>query len=130
MKTNSTILKQVASFIFILAFFTQIFSRGLIIADYYSNKVAYAKDCINKARPALRCNGKCQMMKKMQEEEKKDKENEQRKSQNEILVLSSKSFFASFVLPNFPTIFISTLFPRKESIFSNYTLEIFHPPQL
>ncbi len=130
MKTNFTIHKQIAAFIFIAAFFTQIFSRGLIVADYYTNKTVYAKNCINKARPTLRCNGKCQMMKKMQEEERKDKENEQRKSQNEIIVLSSKSFFASFILSNLPIVFISTLFPLKEDVVSNYSLDIFHPPQL
>ena len=38
----------------------------------------YAKNCINKARPKLHCNGKCQMMKKMRKRKKK-KQNQDRK---------------------------------------------------
>lgn len=42
----------------------------------------------------MHCNGKCQMMKKLKEEEKKDEQAPDRKAENKNeLVLSSKSFY-------------------------------------
>lgn len=74
-------LKIVAVF-FILSFFTHQFGKLVILADYYANTSQYAKKCINKSRPKLHCNGKCQMMKKIQEEEKKEKEDAEKKNEN------------------------------------------------
>ena len=72
-----------------MAFLIQTFSKPFIIADYYANTADYAKNCINKLIPAMHCNGKCQMMKKLQEQEKKDQESSERKSGNKTEVLSS-----------------------------------------
>jgi len=79
---------------FLLAFATQTFNRAIIMFDYATNTAAYAKNCENKAKPQMHCNGKCQMMKKLKQEEQKDQQNPDRKAEhkNEIL-LSSKSFF-------------------------------------
>lgn len=74
-------LKLIAVF-FILSFFTHQFGKLSIVADYYTNTSQYAKNCINKSRPKLHCNGKCQMMKKIQEEEKKEKEDAEKKNEN------------------------------------------------
>jgi hypothetical protein len=74
-------LKLIAVF-FILSFFTHQFGKLAIVADYYANTSQYAKNCINKSRPKLHCNGKCQMMKKIQEEEKKEKEDAEKKNEN------------------------------------------------
>lgn len=43
----------------------------------------------------MHCNGKCQMMKKLQEEEKKDSQAPERKSEYKADVLSSRSFFCT-----------------------------------
>jgi hypothetical protein len=40
------------------------FSSQFIRLDYLLNRASFVKNCENKARPALHCNGKCQMMKK------------------------------------------------------------------
>jgi len=74
-------LKIIAVF-FILSFFTHQFGKLMILADYYTNTSHYAKNCINKSRPKLRCNGKCQMMKKIQKEEKKEKQDAEKKNEN------------------------------------------------
>ena len=79
-----------------MAFALQTFSRAFIVVDYVANTAAFAKNCENKAKPKLQCNGKCQMMKKMAKEEKKDQENPDRKAENKSEnVLSSKSFFTA-----------------------------------
>jgi hypothetical protein len=74
-------LKLIAVF-FILSFFTHQFGKLAIVADYYANTSQYAKNCINKPMPKLHCNGKCQMMKKIQDEEKKEKEDAEKKNEN------------------------------------------------
>jgi len=60
--------------LFLMAFVIQMFSGQLIVLDYYANTTAFAKNCINKARPKMHCNGKCQMMKKLQQQENKDQQ--------------------------------------------------------
>lgn len=76
----------------------------------------------------MHCNGKCQMMKKLQEEEKKDQENQERKSENKNgVVLSSKSFFTS--VPNYSIQFIKRLYPTLQSPKeTDRSFEVFHPP--
>ena len=96
-------LKQFIAFIFLTAFAMQTFTKAFIVFDYVANTKNYAKNCVNKARPKMHCNGKCQMMKKIQEEEKKEQQNQDRKDEAKNQVLSTKSFFASLT-PIQPTI--------------------------
>ncbi len=106
------------------------FSRTFVIADYYTNTGKYAKNCENKAKPKMNCNGKCQMMKKLQQEEKKDQENPERKGENKNEVtLSSKSFFALIILP-LKCLKSKTQYPTQAKSNSiDRSFDIFHPPQ-
>lgn len=66
-------MKALAAAILTFLVMLQSFSQWLIMAEYALNKNFIAKNlCINKARPQLRCHGKCQMMKKLAEEEKEN----------------------------------------------------------
>lgn len=119
--------RQIIATILLLAFVFQTFYRTVIIMDYYTNTAAYAKNCENKARPKLHCNGKCQMMKKLREEEKKEKEDAERHVvKNEVI--SSKSFFASIlyieVKENRTYILHDTGSPVDIAV------SFFHPPSL
>jgi hypothetical protein len=88
--------KQLTAILLIAAFVVQTFSGGLVMLDYYTNTVTFAKNCINKTRPVLHCNGKCQMMKKLKQEESRDKQNPERKNagKNEVLYLTTDPFTA------------------------------------
>ena len=101
------------------------------MADYYTNTSKYAKNCVNKAKPKMNCNGKCQMMKKLEQEEKKDQENPERKAENKNeTLLSSKSFYAT-VDKTHKIVIVKQRFPQIESSYSyNCTDSIFHPPQI
>ena len=90
--------KQLTAAILLLAFMTSCFCRAAIVLDYYTSAAAFAKNCENKARPQMHCNGKCQMMKKLKQEEKKDENNPERKIENKNEVLSSRSFFTTQLL--------------------------------
>ena len=97
------------------------------MADYMVNLEAYKKACINKAKPKLQCNGKCQMLKKVK---KQDGDNETsapvpKLNQMEV-VLSSKSFFPSLNV-NSANNNIS-YYTYTDDFSSNYLGAIFHPP--
>ncbi|MFM6924783.1 MAG: hypothetical protein ACKOU7_04720 [Ferruginibacter sp.] len=119
--------KKITASILLLAFVSQTFAGPFILLDYFVNTAAYAKNCINKARPKMHCNGKCQAMKKLEEQKKKDMQDSQRKAENKLPVLSSKSFFCSVKI-------ISSEIKKRYPLQNvNHTcdmaLAVFHPPQ-
>ena len=120
------ILRQFGTILLLLAFLAQSFSKPFIVAGYFANTAAYAKNCENKAKPKLHCNGKCQMMKKLRQEENKDKQNPERKSDNKEEVLSFKSF--SETIHIYP-IKIKTTYPLSISSKAiDMPRSFFHPP--
>jgi hypothetical protein len=62
-------LRRILVPILFIASITQTFSGGLVFVEYMVDQSAFAKNCVNKARPTMHCNGKCQMMKNLQAEE-------------------------------------------------------------
>ena len=121
-------LKIIAVF-FNLSFFTHQIGKLMILADYYANTSQYAKNCINKSRPKLHCNGKCQMMKKIQEEEKKEKEDAEKKNENKK---DAPIYFEQYIVK---VNYLSESINNKKFISINSskptsrTYRIFHPPK-
>lgn len=77
----------------------------------------------------MHCNGKCQMMKKIQAEEKKDKEGSERKTDNKIDIqffVSIHSAMGATVAFNQPNN-IRHSYQNKTTVDRNG--DIFHPPQ-
>lgn len=122
-------IKQLFTSLILIAFVAQVFSGMFIRLDYFLNTSSYIKNCENKAKPKLKCGGKCQMMKKIRAEEKKDEQNPERKFETKIEVLSSKSFFCSvapFIIEqSTPIIFFDKSYPVRDMAYG-----IFHPPQV
>ena len=83
-------VKQLAAFFLLIAFVCQTFRNGLVIVEYYTYKAVFTKKCENKAKPALHCNGKCQMMKKIQADESKEQQMPQKRLENKIELFSCK----------------------------------------
>lgn len=91
--------RQIAAILLFFAFAAQTFDRTVIVLGYHGNTAAYAKNCENKARPQLQCRGKCQMMKKLQEEENKKEQSPERKGENRLeFVFLSKSLTTVLLL--------------------------------
>lgn len=88
-------MHKIAAAILLIAFFGQTFDKAFYYLGYYIDNSDYAKNCVNISRPALHCEGKCQLMKKIREHEQKDHQSPERKLNNKVEVLSSKSFFAA-----------------------------------
>jgi hypothetical protein len=120
-------IRQITVILLLFAFSVQVFNRTAIVLDYYTNTIAYAKNCVNKARPQMNCKGKCQMTKKLKEEESKEQGAPAAKSISQFQIVCT----AYAYLP--PDLNIKVI----ESPFSLYTspafspgsgIEIFHPP--
>lgn len=123
------IFKKSIAILIMVSFVSQTFGSMLVLANYYTNKAAFIQNCINKAKPQLKCNGKCQMMKKMGEQEKKEKDQLEKKSALKQITLSTKSFYCAY------TYTISILPAIKNAIETNWLIcniekLIFHPPSL
>lgn len=88
-------VKQITVIVLLCAFAIQSFNRTVIVVNYYTNTNSFAKNCINKAKPKLHCNGKCQLIKKLKQEENKDKQNPERRNDNkdEVLFCSKSQTF-------------------------------------
>ncbi len=89
--------------------------------------------CVNKEKPALKCNGKCHLMKelaKASEDEKPLNSDKKSNAKQEIEVL----FFEAITYPSFVNYFGR----NKSSIFANYldgyaylmSSSFFHPPSI
>ncbi len=85
--------RQLTAALLILAFTGSTFCKSVIVLDYYTNTAAFAKACINKAKLQMHCNGKCQMMKRLEQEEQKDQDNPERKSENKNEIFFANAFF-------------------------------------
>ena len=120
------IIKQLTAALLILAFTASTFCRTVIVLDYYANTTAYAKACINTARLAMHCNGKCQMMKKLDQEEKNDQDNLERKSENKNEIQPANSFFTVNFFHSLATPVAFARIPSLKPVDRSYSL--FRPP--
>jgi hypothetical protein len=88
-------MRFIGTLILFIVLLAQTFDKLCITLDYYANTSAYSQNCENKDKPMMHCCGKCQLRKKLLQEEK-DKQNPDRRAENKNeVVLSSKSFFAT-----------------------------------
>lgn len=120
-------MKRVIVPILILLLLAQTFSQWLIVLDYQINKDYIARVlCENKNRPKLKCNGKCQMMKKLAEEEKQQQSSELRAG-NQSLIVSASAHFATLQKPTVSETLIEYQeLPVPHTVTRSYA--IFHPP--
>lgn len=119
--------RQFAAILLLLAFAAYSFNQAVIVLDYYANRTAFAKACENKARPMMHCNGKCQMMKKLKEQEKKDEQNPGRKADSKNEVAYAKSSFATVACFKMKTLSSFCLYTVTSFPKGIYT-DVFHPP--
>jgi hypothetical protein len=121
-------LKQLTALVLIAAFVIQTFSGGFVLLDYYINTTAFATNCVNKARPTLHCNGKCQMMKKLKQEENTNKQNPGRSNENKTEVFCSSAHQYTFqpiavlISPDYP--------PFNNRPTNKIAFDFFQPPRV
>jgi hypothetical protein len=120
--------KQLTAAIFLLAFLAQTFSKAIIVMDFYANQKYIAQNlCVNRNNPKMHCCGKCQLCKRLNQEDNKDKQNPERKNENKDEVLSSKSFFATCNFTRFLSANLEYTSYQNGKITSR-SFAVFHPP--
>ncbi len=121
--------RQAFSILFLIAFAVQTFQQNLIVGSYYINKIIYAKNCENKAKPSLGCKGKCQMMKKLQQEEQKQTPAPGLKAQQKGESFSTLLYKTVLRVPE-TTANRCFSFAFTTGTPVNVSLSIFHPPSI
>lgn len=118
--------RKISIIILLAAFAAQSFNRAMIVFEYYTNTAAFVKNCENKAKPMLHCNGRCQMMKKLKQEENKDKQNSERRSDNKDEVYFAKTISSHLSIISLqPSL---TFFIRNNNAVKDIAADFFHPP--
>jgi hypothetical protein len=121
-------LKQWLTIVLLAAFAVQTFNKAVIVFNYYTNTASFAKNCENKAKPMLHCNGRCQMLKKLKQEENKDKQNPERRNENknEVLYCSKHQFDLTYM----NTLVIFSYPSFNNSITKDIAIGFFQPPRV
>jgi hypothetical protein len=66
-------VKALFSYFFISLVLLQSFSREVLLVDFALNRTAItARYCVNKAQPALHCDGKCYFAKKARQQDERE----------------------------------------------------------
>ena len=74
----------------------------------------------------LHCNGKCQLAKKLKQQEKKDQQNPERKLENKNEIFSTRSFFNIDLTISQSYLAIYSNLAERNPIDRSFS--IFHPP--
>lgn len=119
--------RQLLSILFLLAFAVQTFQQSLIVGSYYFNNAVYAKNCENKAKPSLGCKGKCQMMKKLQQEEEQQAPAPGMKAEQKGETFSSLVYNTIIQTPE-TTANRCFSFAFTTGTPASFAMGIFHPP--
>ena len=90
-------LRNTIAILLIIAFTVQSFSKVFLVANYYANKAAFVKSCVNRATPKMNCKGHCLLMKKIEAQQHKEEKNPELKleNKNEVYIVSKHSFYYS-----------------------------------
>ena len=66
-------MKSGFAYLLVALVLLQTFGRELLVADFALNRAAItARFCVNKARPALRCDGKCYFAKQLKKQQERE----------------------------------------------------------
>jgi hypothetical protein len=120
-------VKKIVPIILSLAFLLQSSAYLLILAGYEVNKDYIAKNlCVNRAKPAMKCNGKCHMHKLMQAQEKR--ENKGVPGAKNIPQIVLFGFEKQAKLNNFSKTIIPAFTAYAFRITALHKAAVFHPP--
>ncbi|MBO9573826.1 MAG: hypothetical protein J7497_16690, partial [Chitinophagaceae bacterium] len=106
------------------------FNQGFYYLGYIVQQKEYMKQCVNKARPQMHCNGKCLLMKKIEEQEKKE-----RAQAPEMKYAAKQEVFSSSSSFNFSFAFHTSdnhlkVYPFNTGIPVDRTSPVFRPPSI
>jgi hypothetical protein len=120
-------VKRVLPVILTMSFLLQSFTYLVIFADYQINKDYISKNlCENRDKPEMKCNGKCQLCKKLKAEDKKENKGlPTQKNVKQIVLFSIKKSKYNFSLPGLSS---ANSYTYTACISSLHKIAVFHPP--
>lgn len=125
---NKNTYRYITAFIFLVIFAAETFCDVFTVAGYYLNTKSYAINCVNKYKPQMHCNGKCQLQKKLNNENGKEKQSAEKKNESGNEIISFNTFFASVETP-FKSVTRKKYFISNTGIPVDKSFDFFHPPQ-
>lgn len=121
------LLRPVLAFLLFFSMTTQMFRGDFIILDYYTHQQTFAAACINKDKPQMHCNGKCQMYKKIQQSHRQEQSHPELAGSVKI-VLYCMVDTLHFSWPSITKV-LQEKFPQIEAaLVHREPLAVFHPP--
>lgn len=122
-------IRRLISIFFLFTLLVNMNFRLLVITDYCINTQAYSINCINKAKPELNCNGKCQMNKKIADVEKSDMANQQNSHTNTKKINLYNNDNPLTLIPELELNIVSVKDSKfLTAISSQFLSDIFKPP--
>lgn len=122
-------MRFIAIPILVLLVMSQTFSNWFVVMAFNLNRDYIAKNlCENRYRPKMNCNGKCVLMKKLQEREKKEQEQQSPRIDVPVIVVSSKSFFVNSI-PSITASHTSFEADTRSSRPVDISQSVFQPPR-
>jgi hypothetical protein len=124
------LFRRTTAFLLLVAFFAQAFNRYLLVFDYYVNPTVYIANCVNKDRPWMHCNGRCQLCKKLhQQDNTEDRQIPERRPGNG----QSETLFRTASFIDFTTLQLVTTVTRRFPEIAaakpvRMPRSLFHPP--
>jgi hypothetical protein len=118
---------RLIAYLLLATMLTHSFSQVVIVADYVINSELITKVfCVNKEKPAMKCNGKCHLAKQLEKDEEK-------KSVGKFKNDEFQMIFESAVIG---VVYSENIFliPKTERFYYNRSLligqnnSVFHPP--
>jgi len=121
-------MKLLAASIFILVICIQSFASWIIIAEYAINKDYITRNlCVNKERPKLHCNGKCQLAKKLASEENQNSSDSSNHAKISVDLICFQQAFPVNIISQ-ETNLDESFASYKHSLGILLSTAVFHPP--
>lgn len=122
------VLPKLISIILLFAMSFSCFSRLCVIAGYELNKSYIARVlCVNRDKPAMHCNGKCYLRKKLQQDQqRKNNENSTIGNKLDIVLFCADEQTLFFPELQSSSFVFSTV---KSHYYSSPSFGFFHPPR-
>jgi hypothetical protein len=121
-------LKQCTAFLLLLAFTAMSFSHAVIVMNFYARQDYIARNlCENRNAPAMHCCGRCQLRKRLAQENSHEQHNPERRSENNTEVVAYHCFASTPAAP--PTVTCKTEYGDGASASPvDRPSAVFHPP--
>jgi hypothetical protein len=104
------------------------FSNAIILTGFYANRTFIARNlCENRNRPAMKCAGKCCLLKKLKQENKDDQQGPERRSESGFELIFQQQ--DNYIYHPLPLVARVEYMNFQEPVCNRFATGVFRPPQ-